>query len=143
MIWDFIQNQILGMKWLNKLIGDGLGKIGLDISDQLGGSIQFFIYDVIKITLLLCVLIYLISYIQSYFPPERSKKNTGKISWNRSELYRSPFRNGNTILFLFLHSSFYRIYKCRSSAGSNLFLFDFLPYGRLGQPGAADEYFRN
>ena len=79
MIWDFIQNQILGMKWLNKLIGDGLGKIGLDISDRLGGSIQFFIYDVIKITLLLCVLIYLISYIQSYFPPERSKKILGKF----------------------------------------------------------------
>lgn len=79
MIWDFIQNQILGMKWLNKLIGDGLGKIGLDISDWLGGSIQFFIYDVVKITLLLCVLIYLISYIQSYFPPERSKKILGKF----------------------------------------------------------------
>lgn len=79
MIWDFIQNQILGMKWLNKLIGDGLGKIGLDTSGRLGGSIQFFIYDVIKITILLCVLIYLISYIQSYFPPERSKKILGKF----------------------------------------------------------------
>ena len=74
MIWDFIQNQILGMQWLNELIGTLLDKIGLDVSGKMGGSIHFFIYDVIKITILLCTLIYLISYIQSYFPPERSKK---------------------------------------------------------------------
>ena len=79
MIWDFIENQILGMKWLNKLIGNGLEEMGLNLSGKLGGSIQFFIYDVIKITILLCVLIYLISYIQSYFPPERSKKILGKF----------------------------------------------------------------
>lgn len=74
MIWDFIQNQILGMKWLNELIGSLLGTIGLDITSRIGGSVQFFIYDVLKITILLCCLIYMISYIQSYFPPERSKK---------------------------------------------------------------------
>lgn len=79
MIWNFIEEQILGMKWLNELIGDLLGKIGLDISGKLGGSIHFFIYDVIKITILLCVLIYMISYIQSYFPPERSKKILGRF----------------------------------------------------------------
>lgn len=79
MIWDFIQNQILGMKWLNELIGQLLGKVGLDISGKLGGSIQFFVYDVIKITILLCTLIYMISYIQSYFPPERSKKILGRF----------------------------------------------------------------
>lgn len=79
MIWDFIQNQILGMKWMNELIGKMLGNVGLDISERLGGSIQFFIYDVIKITILLCTLIYLISYIQSYFPPERSKKILGRF----------------------------------------------------------------
>ena len=79
MIWDFIQNQILGMKWLNELIGILLGKVGLDISGKLGGSIHFFIYDVIKITILLCTLIYMISYIQSYFPPERSKKILGRF----------------------------------------------------------------
>ena len=62
MIWDFIEEQILGMKWLNELIGNVLGKIGLDISGKLGGSIHFFIYDVIKITILLCSLIYMISY---------------------------------------------------------------------------------
>lgn len=79
MIWDFIQNQILGMKWINKLIGNALEKFGLDISGKMGGSIQFFIYDVIKITILLCALIYMISYIQSYFPPERSKKILGRF----------------------------------------------------------------
>ena len=79
MIWDFIQNQVLGMKWLNELIGILLEKAGLDISGKLGGSIHFFIYDVIKITILLCTLIYVISYIQSYFPPERSKKILGRF----------------------------------------------------------------
>jgi uncharacterized membrane protein YraQ (UPF0718 family) len=69
--------QILGMKWLNELIGDFLSLIGADLESRLGGGIQFFLYDVIKITILLCVLIYMISYIQSYFPPERSKKILG------------------------------------------------------------------
>ena len=73
-IWDFIQNQILGMQWLNALVGKLLTSFGLDTANRWVGSLQFFIYDVIKITLLLCVLIFFISYIQSFFPPERSKK---------------------------------------------------------------------
>ena len=76
-VWQFIQDEILGMKWLNGLIGNGLPMLGLDIDGRLGGSIQFFLYDVIKITILLCFLIFAISYIQSYFPPERSKKILG------------------------------------------------------------------
>ena len=79
MIWNFIQNQLLGMKWLNALAGQMLTSFGLDITGRLGGSLQFFIYDVIKITLLLCFLIFIISYIQSYFPPERSKKIMGRF----------------------------------------------------------------
>lgn len=79
MIWDFIQNQVLAMKWLNVLIGNILTAAGMDISGRLGGSAQFFLYDVIKITVLLCSLIFLISYIQSYFPPERSKKIMGRF----------------------------------------------------------------
>ena len=75
----FITDQILGMKWLNMLIGNLLGTLGLDATSRIGGSIQFFLYDVIKITVLLCVLIYLISYIQNYFPPERSKKIMGRF----------------------------------------------------------------
>ena len=73
-IWDFIQNQILGMQWLNALVGRLLTSFGLDTANRWVGSLQFFIYDVIKITLLLCFLIFFISYIQSFFPPERSKK---------------------------------------------------------------------
>lgn len=73
-VWDFFQNQVLGMKWLNALLENALSSIGLDITSRWAGSLQFFLYDVIKITILLCFLIFLISYIQSYFPPERSKK---------------------------------------------------------------------
>src|SRR5574344_1374285 len=79
LMWEFIQNQLLGMKWLNELIGNLLSVCGLDISTRIGGSVQFFLYDVLKITVLLCFLIFLISYIQSYFPPERSKKILGRF----------------------------------------------------------------
>ncbi len=76
----FFQNQVLGMKWLNTLIGDVLSFFGVDMSGRVGGSVQFFIYDVLKITLLLCLLIFIITYIQSYFPPERSKKILTRFS---------------------------------------------------------------
>ena len=78
-IWDFFQNQVLAMKWLNTLIGNALGALGLDTANRWVGSVQFFFYDVIKITVLLCALIFLISYIQSFFPPERSKKILGRF----------------------------------------------------------------
>lgn len=71
---DFIQKEILGMNWLNRLVGNILSRMGVDITSPVGGSLQFFFYDVVKITILLCTLIFVISYIQSYFPPERSKK---------------------------------------------------------------------
>ena len=74
-----IQEQILGMKWLNVLIGKGLSALGLDTATRWGGSILFFLYDVIKITILLCLLIFIISYIQSFFPPERSKRILGRF----------------------------------------------------------------
>jgi uncharacterized membrane protein YraQ (UPF0718 family) len=67
------------MKWLDGLLSSGLSALGLDTSARLGGSVEFFLYDVIKITILLCFLIFLISYIQSYFPPERSKKILGRF----------------------------------------------------------------
>ena len=78
-MWTFIQEQILGMKWLNQLIGSGLTALGIDTSSRIVGSIRFFLYDCIKIMVLLGVLILIISYIQSFFPPERSKKILGRF----------------------------------------------------------------
>lgn len=78
-VWDFILYQMLGMKWLDELIEGTLSAMGFDTSTRLVGSIEFFLYDVIKITVLLCFLIFLISYIQSYFPPERSKRILGRF----------------------------------------------------------------
>lgn len=79
MIGRFITDQILGMKWLDALIGSLLAALRLDTTQRIGGSVQFFLYDVIKITILLCVLIFVIFYIQSYFPPERSRKIMGRF----------------------------------------------------------------
>lgn len=78
-VWDFFQNEILGMYWLNRLISTILNACGLDTTARIGGSIQFFIYDTIKIMVLLGVLILIISFIQSYFPPERTKKILGRF----------------------------------------------------------------
>lgn len=75
--WDFFQNEILGMQWLNRLITTILNACGLDTTGKIGGSVLFFIYDTVKIMVLLGVLILVISYIQSYFPPERTKKILG------------------------------------------------------------------
>ena len=77
--WDFFQNEVLGMQWLNRLIDSMLNACGLDTTGRIGGSIQFFLYDIVKIIVLLCVLILIISYIQSYFPPERTKKILGRF----------------------------------------------------------------
>ena len=78
-MWNFFQNQILGMKWLSALIGSGLSAVGIDTEGRLGASLQFFLYDTIKIFVLLSVLIFAVSYIQSYFPPERSKRILGRF----------------------------------------------------------------
>jgi len=78
-MWNFIQDQVLGMQWLNALIGKAVSLLGLDTASRWGGSVQFFLYDTVKITTLLCILIFGISYVQSYFPPERSKKILGRF----------------------------------------------------------------
>lgn len=78
-VWDFIQNEILGMNWLRRLISLALNACGLDTTGKIGGSVLFFIYDLIKIMVLLGVLILIISYIQSFFPPERTKKILGRF----------------------------------------------------------------
>lgn len=73
-MWDFFQNEILGMNWLNKIIKNLLESLGLDTSSRVGNSMLFFLYDTVKIMVLLGILVLLISYIQSYFPPERTKR---------------------------------------------------------------------
>ncbi len=78
-VCNFIEKQLLGMQWLSRLIGSALSACGIDPAGRVGGSIQFFFYDVIKIMVLLGVLILIISYIQSYFPPERTKKILGRF----------------------------------------------------------------
>ena len=78
-MWDFIQGEIIGMKWLSRLIGALLRACGLDTDKRLGGALHFFIYDVIKILILLGVVIFIISYVQSFFPPERTKKMLGRF----------------------------------------------------------------
>ena len=77
--WDFFQNEVIGMGWLNRLISTILSTCGLDTANRVGGSVRFFIYDTIKIMVMLGVLILIISYIQSYFPPERTKKILGRF----------------------------------------------------------------
>lgn len=77
--WDFFQNEVLGMEWLSRLVEGILNGCGLDTADRIGASVHYFIYDTVKIMLLLGILILIISYIQSYFPPERTKRILGSV----------------------------------------------------------------
>ena len=139
-VWDIIQNQVLGMKWLNNIIGSTLTAMGLDISKRVGGSVQFFIYDVVKITILLCCLIFMISYIQSYFPPERSKKNYGSFSWNWSQYHGGSFGHSNSVLLLFVHTIVYWIYRCGAAIRCYLLIFDFLTNGGFREFNFVNKY---
>lgn len=78
-MWNFFQNQILGMTWLKNVIELFAEKMRLNTESIWTHTIVFFLYDVIKITLLLCVLIFLISFIQTFFPPEKSKRIMGRF----------------------------------------------------------------
>ena len=138
-IWDFIQDEILGMKWLNRLIGSVLNACGLDTSRKIGGSVQFFIYDVIKIMVLLGVLIFLISYIQSYFPPERTKKILGRFHGIGANCVAAllgtvtPFCRlawyGHTVLLLFVDTVIHRLHKCWTAVGSDILIPDLIANG--------------
>ena len=132
----FIQNQILGMKWLNSLIKNLLTALNVDVDGRLGGSIQFFIYDVLKITILLCFLIFIISYIQSYFPPERSKKILGRFHGVGSYIISALLGTVTP----FIHPTLYRIHKCRFTVGRDFLVSYFLTNGGFGQPCTADEH---
>ena len=122
----FIQNQILGMKWLSEIIGSGLSSVGLDISSRMGGSIQFFLYDVIKITVLLCFLIFVISYIQSYFPPERSKRILGRFHGILANIIAALL---GTVTPFCSCSAVYRFYQRWNSFRRNFFFPDFISNG--------------
>ena len=78
-IWDFIEDQLLRMRWLSDLVSWLLESAGLAPEGQLFSVLQFFFYDTVKILILLSVLIFVISYIQSYFPPERTKCILGRF----------------------------------------------------------------
>ena len=86
MMFDFIQNNILRMVWLNDLVGSILKIFRIDLNTKIGEAIQFFIYDVLKIFILLCALIFIVSYIQSFFPPERSKKIMGRFKGSSANI---------------------------------------------------------
>ena len=74
---EFIQDEVLRMTWLSRLLRLALEELGLNVDSRIGGSLHFFLYDCVKITIYLCVLIFAISYLQSFFPPERTKKILG------------------------------------------------------------------
>ena len=141
-VWDFIQDQVLGMKWLNELLGIGLSALGLDVNGRIGGSVQFFIYDVLKITVLLCVLIFAISYIQSYFPPERSKRILRSFSWDLGEHHLRSAGNSDPLLLLLIYPAVHWFYQRGTSLGCDVLLFDFITDGRFRKSCLANEHFR-
>jgi uncharacterized membrane protein YraQ (UPF0718 family) len=79
-LFGWLNDQLLRMKWLSEMVAYLLAATGLDVATPIGGSVHFFIYDVIKIFILLSVLIFVISWIQSYFPPERTRRILGGYS---------------------------------------------------------------
>lgn len=139
--WSFIQDEILGMNWLNRLIASLLNACGLDTEGRIGGSVLFFLYDMIKIMVLLGVLILIISYIQSYFPPER-KKDPRTLPRRRCERDRRVARYGNALLLLLVNPAVYRLYKRRLAARRNLFLPYLFSDGRSGLARPAYEHLR-
>lgn len=81
MVFQWLNNQLLKMEWLSDLFKAFVERVlGLPVTEQVGSSIHFFLYDTVKIFILLSVLIFVISYVQSFFPPERTKKMLGKMN---------------------------------------------------------------
>ena len=134
-VWQFIQDQVFGMKWLNELIGKGLSKLGLDVGERIGGSIQFFFYDVLKITVLLCLLIFVLS-------AGTKQADIEPVPWCRCKYHICPAGNCDAFLFLLVHSTFYRLHQRRVAAGSYILFSDFIPYGGLGESYSFNEHFR-
>lgn len=129
------------MKWLSRLIGGGLEAAGLDVSGRIGGSIQFFIYDTIKIMVLLGFLIYIISYIQSYFPPERTKKILGRFRGIWANMIAALLGTVTPLLFLLIHTIIYGVFQCGTPLGCYIFFPHFLSHGGFRFACAPYEHF--
>ncbi len=126
--WDFFQKEILGMRWLDRLIGSFLELCGLDLDSRIGGSIRFFIYDIVKIMALLGVLILIIVYTE-FFSAREDKKDTRTLSWDMGKYHCRSAWNGNTVLLLLIDSSVYWIYECGIAAWGYFFISHFFANG--------------
>ena len=131
-IFGILNNQLLKMEWLARLVESLVENVfGLDVSTHVGGSLHFFIYDIIKIFILLSVLIFVISYIQSYFPPERTKKMLGRLDGISANILGALLGT----LTPFCSCSSIPIFTGFTNAGlplGLLFHFNFFPIGRPG-----------
>ena len=126
-IFAWLNDVLLKMTWLS----DGVrwfveNVFGLSVATRLGGSVHFFIYDVFKIFILLSVLIYTLSYIQSYFPPERTRLILGRMTGIKANIMGGIIRYYYAILFMFFDSVVYWFYPCRTSGRRHFFLSDFI-----------------
>ncbi len=139
-IWEFIQNQVLGMQWLRELIGNGLAVAGLDLSSRAGGSILFFLYDLIKncdlaVSADFCHFLY-----SKLFSTGKKQKNFGAFSWKRGKYGRCTFRNCHSVLLLLFDSAIYGIHKRRAASWCDIFFLDFFPDGRSGESCSSYEH---
>ena len=128
-IWDIIKNQILGMKWLNELLGKLLNACGLDSAgaDWRQYSVLYFRHDK-NIRAARVSDFYHIVHTE-LFSARKNEKDTRRISWRRRKYPRCAARNSHTLLFLLINSVIYRIYKCRTAARGDIFISYFLSDG--------------
>ena len=141
-IFEWLNNQLLKMEWLSDLISHLVENVfRLDTSERIGGSLHFFIYDVLKIFILLSVLIFIISYIQSYFPPERTKRILGRFKGIPANILSALLGTVTPFFFVLIHSAFYWVYKCWLAHWGYLFLFNLIASCRFGVCPSAGERF--
>ena len=137
---SFVMEQILKMQWLSDAVGAALAACGVNLASQWGGSLHFFLYDTLKIVILLVTLIFVISYIQSFFPPERSRRIMGRFKGIRGNVAGRSSRHGDPVLQLQLHSPVHWIHPRRAPLGSHVQLPHLIAHGRPRQPGAHPEH---
>ena len=115
-IFGWLNDQLLRMQWLSDLVTAGVAAVGLDPASRLGGSVQFFVYDVIKIFILLSVLIFAISWVQSFFPPERTRRILGGRSGLWANTLAALLGHDHALLFLFVDPDLHRLHGGRTAA---------------------------